>query len=105
MWRLVPLLFNNLQVDSAHGLKGSLRGVGAARRVWRGEMMPPGVGESGVGRLVGAMRGEPRGFRSGSDSAGAPPPFWFYTLPSRSGLLGRVGPRRGSWRCGTSFID
>lgn len=78
--------------------------MGAARCVWRGEMMPPRVGESGAGRLVGAMRGEPRGFRSGSDSAGAPPPFWFYTFPSRSGLVRRVGPRSGSWRCGTSLL-
>ena len=54
--------------------------------------------------LVGAMRGEPRGFRSGSDSAGAPPPFWFYTFPSRSGLVRRVWPRRDSWRCGTSLL-
>ena len=66
--------------------------------------MPPRVRESGAGRLVGAMRSEPRGFCSGADSAVAPPPFWFYIFPSRSGLLWRRGPRQGSWRDGTSLL-
>lgn len=58
---LFPLLFNNLPVHLVHRLKGSLREMGAAHWVWGGGMMPPRAGESRAGRLVGAMRSQPRG--------------------------------------------
>lgn len=84
-----------------HGLLlASLRAVGCARRVWRGGMLPPRAGESGGGRLVGAMRSEPRGSRAPADSSRAPPPFWLHVFPSGSPR----GPRPGSWRWETSLL-
>ena len=101
MWVLVSSAFSKLPLHWEHGLLlASLRAVGCARRVWRGGMLPPRAGESGAGRLVGAMRSEPRGSRAPADSSRAPPPFWLHVFPSGSPR----GPRPGSWRWETSLL-
>lgn len=45
-----------------------------------------------AGRLLGAMRSEPRGSRARADSSGAPPPFWLHVSRPGLGYLSAWGP-------------
>lgn len=105
VWVLVPWAFSSLGSRWEHGLlpAGEPASWGRARRVWRRGMLPPRARERRAGRLLGAMRREPRGSRARADSSRAPPPSWPRSFPSRSRLPGRVVLRPGGWRSETSF--